>query len=224
MLRGVRPSERFWLNLPVVQGQINTYGGSEFVRVRATVMAVVDLSTRVYTERVARGVHGRRPITITIIGVSTSITIEIAKPSIHLISGGNKHNTRGVTGGNTLQACLLRFRKFVSKGRASTLQVIPLRVTGRPAESQICLSICHMTNDPLMPSPCNGVAKRKFGLLRVVWILVIFGRSTSFVISNVKFSDQFHRCIFAVADVKRVIGSVYIHKAAFQESLYLRIK
>lgn len=81
-----------------------------------------------------------------------------------------------------------------------------------------------MTNDPLMTSPGNGVAKRKFGLLRVVRILVVFRRSASLVITNVGLSDQLYRGVIAIPNVDAPVSRVYIYKAAFQEGLYLRIK
>ena len=72
-----------------------------------------------------------------------------------------KYLTRSITGGDTLQTCLLCFRKLGSKVRASTLQVAPRRVAGQTFKGQIA-GVCSLVrHNPLLIGPVNGVTNGK---------------------------------------------------------------
>src|SRR5699024_638300 len=92
---------------------------------------------------------------------SSTITIKVAKATIHLVLCGYKNYTVCVTCGNTLQTCLLCFRKLTSEACASTLQVVPGGFTGQTLKSQIAGIGSLVRYDPLLISPTDVVTDGK---------------------------------------------------------------
>ena len=125
-------------------------------RVRLIVGVFAEVPIRVHTPCIARGFLGGCPVDIS--NTSPTIAAKIAEITFHLIFGGDKYNTGGVTCGNTLQVPPLRLAERVRKVRTVFLKIIPSRIAQHTLKSQIEDIISLVRHNPLLIGKHHRVA------------------------------------------------------------------